>query len=124
MKKLTLAVMLLAGCVVAPGPDAKVKELERKSHEIAARAKQCVLAASKHGNDVTKVPPNGSSSSTGLQARIGKDQRDREISKCQAAEARENEKLSSRERKEYVRESEQERDRDALMMILTTSGPH
>ncbi len=124
MKKLALAVMLVAGCAAtgAPGPDPKVNDLERQSREIAARARQCVLAANKHSKDATG--PNGAAQPSGLSAPSGKEQRDREISQCEAAQARENEELSSRERKEYQLQADQERDHTALMMILTTSRPH
>ena len=124
MKRLALAAMLLAGCAVAtPGRDAKFKELEEKSREIANRAKQCVVAAVKRSGDEverTKAPD----SSTKLRERIAKDEREREISECKSAEARENEELFSNERKEYVLQAEQEHDRNALIMILTTSRPH
>jgi hypothetical protein len=127
MKRLALAAMLLAGCaattVATPGRDAKVKELEEKSREIANRAKQCVVAAVKRSGDEMERT-KGSASSTKLRMQIAKDEREREISDCKAAEARENEELFSHDRKEYVLQAERERDRTTLMMILTTSRPH
>jgi hypothetical protein len=125
VRTFTLAVAVLAGCATTavPGRDVKVKDLERRSGEIAARAKQCVLAATKHGSDEIKST-NGAGSATKTKVQIARDERDREISKCKAEEARENEALFSQERNEYVLQAEQERDRDTLIMILTTSRPH
>jgi hypothetical protein len=125
MRTFTLAVALLAGCAATavPGGDAKVRELEQRRGEIAARAKLCILAATKHGSDEMK-PANGSGATSKVNVQIAKDEREREISKCKAAEARENEELLAQERNEYVLQAEQERDRDTLIMILTTSRPH
>jgi epoxyqueuosine reductase QueG len=120
--KIILAMVLLAGCAATSGHDAHVRELERESREIAARANHCVSAAMKHGSDETETP-NTSGSSTGSQTQAAKDERDREISKCKAEEAREDQQLFSQERNEYALQAEQERDRSSLMMILTTTMP-
>jgi len=122
MKGLALAAILLAGCVAARGGDSNVEELERKSRDIAARAKRCISAAIEHSSQATA--PNGSRSPDGSQTRIGKKQRDREIAKCKATESRESEELSSRQQREYLLQAEQERSSATLMMILTTSKPH
>jgi hypothetical protein len=126
MKRLALAAMLLAGCAAATvattGRDAKVKELEEKSREIAIRAQQCVMTAVKRTDDEMERT-RGPDSSTKLRLQLAKDEREREILECKAAETRENEELFSNERKEYVLQAEQERDRNALIMILTTSRP-
>jgi len=125
MKTLRLAVLLLAGCAAATVPlqDARLKELEQRKREIATRAKQCVVAAMKHSSDKT-VPTSGLDSPTESKVVITREERDKEISKCKSAEAQENEELFSQERKEYVLQAEQERDRNALIPILTTSRPH
>jgi hypothetical protein len=123
MKKVILAVVLLAGCVATPGQDANVTELDRKSREIATRAKLCISAAMKHGGEETEIP-YGSGSPAKSQTRLGQKDRDREISKCKATEVQEKEQLSLQEQKEYLREAEQEHSSNTLMMILTTSRPH
>jgi hypothetical protein len=122
MKKLALTALLLAGCattnVATPGRDAKVKELAAKGQAIANRAKQCMAAALKRGR-TDKDETTASDSSTKGGTQIASD-----VSKCKAAEARENEELLSQEGSEYVLEGEQERDRATLIMILTTSRSH
>jgi hypothetical protein len=123
VKKLILATILLAGCAAASGRDAKVEELERKSREIAARAKLCISAAMKNGSEQTGST-NGSSSATNSQIRLNQKEREQEISKCRAREVRENEELSLQQRKEYLLEAERERSSSTLMMILTTGRVH
>ena len=49
------------------------------------------------------------------------DDRDREVSECSAKADGEKTELSARERAEYESQAQQEHDRAALMMILTTS---
>jgi hypothetical protein len=68
--------------------------------------------------------PTGYDSSTGVTRQKDVDERDKDMSKCEAEEERENEELYSQERKEYVLQAEHERDQNTLMMILTTSRPH
>jgi hypothetical protein len=125
MKRITLAFVLIAGCAatnVAGRRDAKLQQLEDGRREIAARAKRCVLAAMKQG--ANEMPSTSRGDLLTEQVQIATGERDREISKCKAAEARENEELSSQERHEYVGQAQQERDNRTLITILTTSGPH
>jgi hypothetical protein len=127
MKKLTLAALLIAGCastnVAASAREAKARELAEKSREITDRARQCVAAVINRGRGEMHEP-TGLDSSTKSKMQIVTADREQEISKCKAAEAREKEELISQERSDYVLEAEQERDRASLMMILTTSRPH
>lgn len=105
MKRIVLAVLLLTGCVATPVRDTKVNELERESQEIAARARQCEVAAIKHSIDA-KEPAEGSRSPDGYQPRIDKDERDREISKCKAGRrARTKSYFRGNERNTYVKPS-------------------
>jgi hypothetical protein len=50
--------------------------------------------------------------------------RDRKLSECRTAAARDRDKLSTQARADYSDRAEQERDQESLMMILTTSKPH
>jgi hypothetical protein len=127
MKRFALTALLIAGCattnLAAPGPDATVKELAAKKRAIANRAKQCVATAIDRGRDEMREPA-GFDSTSQRAVQIAKDKRDREIAKCKATEGHENEELSAQERNEYMLQAEQERDRNSLIMILSTSSPH
>jgi hypothetical protein len=124
MKRFTLVFVLIAGCAATnvAERDGKLQQLEDTRREIAARAKQCVLTAMKRNADEMASTNRGHS--TTEQIHIASGERDREISKCKAVEARENGQLLSQERHEYVLQAEQERDDNTLITILTTSGPH
>jgi hypothetical protein len=123
MKIFALALVLIAGCAApgVAGRDAKLKEMEQRSREIADRAKQCVLTAMKRAGEYAKAADGPDSAARVNPPSAGEQ---REISRCKAAAARENEELLARERNEYALQSQQERDRDTLITILTTSRPH
>jgi hypothetical protein len=124
MKRFTLVLFLVAGCAATnvAAPDAKLRQLEESRREIAARAKRCVSAAMKLSAHQTSSTTQGDSSIG--QKGIARGDRDREISKCKATEARENDELFAQERDEYLLQAQQEHDNATLITILSTSRPH
>ena len=70
---------------------------------------------------ITVIPdPNAD---TGARTQTVANDRQRELSNCKANADREEDQLSARERAEYQSQAKDERERNSLMMILTTSLP-
>jgi hypothetical protein len=102
--------------------DARLTTLRRASWEISERERQCI--------DATVIRTNAQiaavsdlDTDTGLLTQIMASDQDGELAECKDNAARDEEQLSARQRAEYWRRAEDERERNALMMILTTSLP-
>ena len=129
MKNFALvASVLIAACATTrqstPGREASSSQLEEKSRQIAARARQCVDGAVEHTNDEIIGVAAAPDASTDLRVQLARNQGEQAISQCKAEAERESEELSSQQRTDYQLRAQQERDRGALMMTLTTSMPH
>jgi Spy/CpxP family protein refolding chaperone len=128
MKTLALAVaVLVAGCAMTNSPtaetDARLIKRRNKGQEISEREQQCVRQAVNRTNDQIAQIETTPDALTASRTQQAKDDRDREVSECSANADREKAKLSATERAEYESQAQQEHDRAALMMILTTSRP-
>ena len=128
MKELAIAAALLAGCasITVPGPDgsAKLKQIEERSRAIAAQERACKDSVEKRTNDELariEASPDGFTESRTAAAN---EQKHRQLSKCRADAQNATDELFSEERAEYESRAQEERDRSALMMILTTSRLH
>jgi septal ring factor EnvC (AmiA/AmiB activator) len=126
MRILVIAAVLVVGCSTTTNPiDARLTKFRQESQEISERERQCIRATVTRSNDqlarIAATPePNGH---TELRTQMVTNDRDRELSECKANAEREEEQLSARERAEYESRAKDERERNALMMILTTSQP-
>jgi hypothetical protein len=128
MKTLALAIAVLAaGCAATkpPTPETYAKRVktQNRSQEISEREQHCINEAIVRSNDQIARIDATPNALTALRTQQAKDDRDREVSRCTANADREKAQLSARERTEYESEAQQEHDRAALMMILTTSRP-
>lgn len=98
--------------------------LEEKGRMIAAREQQCAdWAQARSRDEMARITATPDAS---LQSRISKetDERDRELAQCRARAEQEDAELYAPARGDYELQAQQERDRAALMMVLTTSRPH
>jgi hypothetical protein len=127
---LVLATLVVVGCSTTNEATArayaKCTQLRNESEEIPEREQQCIHAALIRSNDQTAqiTARPGLNSNTGVEMQNIVNDRDRELSKCQANAEHEEEELSACQRAEYESRAKDERERSALMMILTTSQPH
>lgn len=96
---------------------------QRKSHEIAVREQQCIDETETRSNDQVARIAAASDPDEEMLMQKANDERDRELYQCRTAADRENDELTSSERAQYQDDVQDERDRSALMMILTTSSP-
>ena len=98
-------------------------ELANQSQEISEREHQCIRATVTRSKD--QIAQIASTSDPTVDARsrmqIVANDREREQAKCKATAEREEDELSARERAEYQRQVKEERERNSLMSILTTS---
>ncbi|MBV8454652.1 MAG: hypothetical protein JOZ29_20620 [Deltaproteobacteria bacterium] len=129
MKILVLAAFLAAGCSTANNPTdgtyRKCAKLRSESREILERERQCIRATTIRNNDqIAQIAAaHDPNAPTGLRTQIVANDRDRELAKCKANADREENELSACQRAEYKSQANDERERNALMMILTTSLP-
>jgi hypothetical protein len=124
MKRFTVVLILVAGCAATnvARPDPEFRRLEESRREIAARARRCVWAAMKESaNQTSSIRQDGAPTE---QKGSATEERKREISKCKAAEARDNDELSAQERDEYALQAQEQHDSTRLVTILMTSRPH
>ena len=130
MRILVLAAFLVAGCSTPQDPTGgtytRLMKLRQESREIAERERQCIRAAVISRNNqiaqITAIPdPNAD---TAVRTQMVANDRQRELSKCKANADRQEDELAARERAEYESRAKDERERNSLMMILTTSLPH
>ena len=99
-------------------------KVQNKGEEISAREQQCVRQVTNRTNDRIAQIDATADALTASRIHQAKDDRDRQLSECRAQADREKAQLSARERAaEYESQAQQEHDRAALMMILTTSQP-
>lgn len=129
MKSFTLAVaVLLAACATTKGPAASgeqsLEQLEERSQEIAARARQCIDGTVDRTNDEIAWLAAAPDALTDPWIALARNQSEREISQCKAEAQRENDELFEHERTEYQLGAQRERDRSALMATLMTSPSH
>jgi len=128
VKRIPFGLMLLAGCatsrVLAPGPDPRIAYIERANQEINESENRCigeVMTSNEHQVASTAASPGAF---LDLQTQQSVGERDRRLNECRANAERERERLSARDRSNYQDAAHDERDRNSLMMILTTSRPH
>ncbi len=128
MKELAIAAALLAGCAstTVPGPDgsAKLKQIQDRSHAIAAQERACKDSVEKRTNDELSQIEARSDDFTESRMTSANEQKHRQLLKCRADAQNATDELFSKERAEYESRGQEERDRSALMMILTTSRLH
>jgi hypothetical protein len=103
--------------------DARLIKVRNEGQEISERERQCVRQAVNRTNDRIALIDATPDALTASRRQQAKDDRDREVSECSANADREKAHLPERERPEYESQAQQEHDRAALMMILTTSRP-
>jgi hypothetical protein len=128
MKKLALvAMILLASCsasnTLEPTPDLRLTQLEEKSRIVAVRERQCIDETLTWSRDKMAGIGATSDASVELQTQRETRERDRDLLECRARADQEKADIYSHERDEYQLQAQQEHDRAALMMILTTSQP-
>jgi len=128
MKELAIAAALLAGCasITVPGTDgsAKLKQIQQRSQAIAAQERACKDSVENRATEQltqTGASPNDFTESRMMSAN---EQKHRQLSQCRADAQRATDELFSKGRTEYESQAQEERDRSALMMTLTTSRPH
>ena len=128
MKELAIAAALLTGCasITVPGPDgsAKLKQIQERSQAIAAQERACKDSVEKRTNDELSRIEALSDDFTESRMTSVNEQKHRQLLKCRADAQNATDELFSKERAEYESRAQEERDRSALMMILTTSRPH
>ena len=124
-----LAAILVLGCSTTKNATdvtyAGCTQLRNESEEIPERERQCIRAALIRSNDqIARIAASPDlDSSTGLQMQLVVNDRDRELSNCKANADYEEAELSACQRADYESRAKDERERSALMMILTTSRP-
>jgi hypothetical protein len=100
----------------------RLTTLRQASQEISEHERQCIDATIIRSNDQIAAITDRAAN-TGLLMQIMTNERDTELAECKANAEREEEQLSARQRVEYERQATDERERNAFMMILTTSLP-
>jgi hypothetical protein len=126
---LVLAALFVLGCSsmneTTDGTYARCTQLPSEAEEISEREQQCVRAALIRSNDqIAQLAASSDDNSlAGLQTQTLVNVRDRNLAKCKANADREEEELSACQRSEYESRGKDERDRSALIRILTTSQP-
>jgi len=127
MRMLALAAVLVAGCASTParttGPDGRITRFEQESRKIEERENQCIggtVTPGDHGIANVATTPTGS---TDLQMKKPAGEPAHRLFECRANADRERAELSARERADYQERTQEEHDRNSLMMILITSGP-
>ena len=127
MKEFAIAAALLAGCAsINHGPDgsAKLKQIQERSQAIAAQERACEASVEKQTNDELAKIGATLNDFTESKMMSANEQKHRQLAKCTADAQRAADELFSKERAEYQSRAQEERDRSALMMILTTSRLH
>jgi hypothetical protein len=123
-----IAALLVVGCTSAtagtPIPDPSAARFEQESCKIDEREKHC-LSATVTSND-RAVPraatPQGASTVPKTQELLA--ERDRRVLACGANADRERKELSASETAAYQDRAQEERDRNSLILMLTTTRPH
>ena len=128
MRMLVLIAVLAAGCASTtagtPRPNPRIAHFEQENRKITESENQCIggtVTADNHGIADAATTPGASAD---LQAKKSAGERDRRLFECKAKADRERAELSARERADYQGRALEERDRNSLMMILTTSPLH
>jgi hypothetical protein len=130
MRILLIVTLLIVGCSETnnstDGTYTRSAELAKESQEISERERQCIHATVVRSNNQIARIASTSDPTADARSRMQMvaNDRDREQAKCRATADREEEELSARERDEYQRKAKDERERNSLMSILTTSLQH
>jgi hypothetical protein len=126
VKRVALAVLLVAGCAsmrgLTPGQAQRLADFDREDQIINERENRCISQALK-SNDRPRTGARPGDSND-LQKQISEPDGNRRLLACITTADRAREKLSERERAIYAYHLQEEQDRDSLMMILITSRPH
>ena len=127
MRTLFVVTLLFVGCSVpknsTSGTYTRSAELANQSQEISEREHQCIRATVTRSNDqIARIASTSDpTENDGVRMQMVANERDRELAKCKATTEREEDEVSARERAEYQRQAKEERERNSLMSILTTS---
>lgn len=128
MRTVLVVALLAAGCATTKGPtlkqDQRIAYFERRNQQINESESQCINEAVTSTDHETANITEGPGASNDLRVQQAASERDQRLNDCRAKADREREELSARERAEYQKGAQEERDRNSLMMILTASRPH
>jgi hypothetical protein len=128
VKLVALALLLLAGCGttrdLAPGPDPRIAHFEEENQTINESENRCISETLASGNGQMASIAASPDAFVGQQTHKLAAKHDRRLSECRANADRERKDLSVRERAYYQDGAQEERDRNSLMMIFTTSTLH
>lgn len=118
-----LAMLIFGACASAkaPPPSARLQALQRQSDRISSNSSQCMDQATKRTDDQVKLLLASGKNSDSPAVRSVFDQGNSAIAQCRQEEANAQAQLAAKERAEYLREAQDERDRAALMSTLTGS---
>jgi hypothetical protein len=127
MRILSIVTLLIAGCSLTnsstSGTYTPSAELAGESQEISEREHRCIRATVIHSNDqIARIASTSNPEAVGgFRVQMAANDRDSELAKCEATAQREKDELAARERAEYQRRATEQRERNSLMSILTTS---
>jgi hypothetical protein len=128
VRHVAFAVLLLAGCAttrgLAPDPNPRIGYFERENQTINESENRCISETLVSSNHQIASIASSPDAFVGQQTQKLAAMRDRRLSEGRANAERERKDLSVRERAYYQDDAQEERDRNSLMMILTTSTLH
>ena len=126
--RIMIAALSVAGCASTaagtPTPDPSAVRFEQESRKIDEREKQC-LSAMVTSND-RQIPEGATAlrASTTPKTQELLAERDRRVLACSAKADRERQELSASETAAYQDRAQEERDRNSLILMLTTTRLH
>jgi hypothetical protein len=121
-----LAVILVAGCATTrgalPSANSRLSHFELQSQQIDESQNRCIRETVSSSNHQL-ASMSASRSFVMQQTKELAAERDRKLSLCRAKADHEREELSMSERTKYQNRTQEERNNNSLMSILTTSVP-
>jgi hypothetical protein len=125
MRILLIAALLMVGCSQmnnsTSGNYTRNAEFAKESQEISERESQCISATVTRSSDQIALIASDPVANAGIHVQMVANDRDLELAECKATAEREKNELAARERAEYRKQAEEQRERNSLMSILTTS---
>jgi|SRR5215469_7172209 len=112
----SVSLWVVGGCTAAGGGNYRIERLNKASQQIAEREKRCIEVANKRTDQELASPSNN-----GWQIQDIREQRSRELSKCETQADHENERVSSSDRAEYESEAQEEGNARATVTRLIAS---
>ncbi len=115
----TIAILAVAGCGEPPisSRSVQIDDLQAQTGRVKVKEQECSLGAMKRSDDAIARIVSSPDPSIDMRMQSVVDERNRELAKCESDADSANDQLTQSERSDYQNETQEQRQREAAIII-------